>query len=95
MSRSKTVAFVPLCSSFSYNYPGNMHINYLGTYHHHLLQKGPLWMTSSMAFSALVDLLELRFWSCLKSKNKATDFPRKEQANTQGFQYLVWTQYFW
>ena len=42
MSRSKTVAFVPLCSSFSYNYPGNMHINYLGTYHHHLLQKGPL-----------------------------------------------------
>ena len=29
-------------------------------------------MTSSMSFLALVDLLELRFWSCLESKNKAS-----------------------
>ena len=82
MSRSKNFACVPLCSSFSFNSPGYMHLkdfeNSSSSFIVQILSMNRLVACYSYA---LVGFIGKKTLNMLRlKKNRETDLPKKEQA---------------
>ena len=82
MSRSKTFASVPLCSSFSFNSPGYMHLkDFENSPSSFIVQRSSMNRLVACYLYALVGFIGKKILNMLRlKKNKETDLLRKEQA---------------